>query len=258
MTGDGIDINDTMVEDKMRTENIVITRNNIHHVRRNGISVIAVDTLDITYNAIHDISGTNPQAGIDIERNHEYQFYKNVTIANNKIYNHKSGSSVAFFDTAENFKIIDNELSDRISANRFSKRAREYTFPYLPIEDIMEQYNIAISGNKVIDENLLDKETYTATATEENVNVLNMRTSQVFVTGVKINKTTLELEEGDTETLTATTIPTNADYRAVTWSSSNRSVATITVNSGKITAKVLELQQLQLQQKMAKKQRHVK
>ena len=237
MTGDGIDINDTMAEDKMRTENIVITGNNIHHVRRNGISVSAVNTLEITYNSIHDISGTNPQSGIDIERNNTNQFYKNVTISNNQIYNHKNGSSIAFFDTAENFKIIDNELSDRITASRYSRRDREYTFPYLPIEDIMEQYNIVISGNKVIDENLLDKETYTATATEENVNVLNMRTSQVFVTGVTINKTTLELEEGETETLTATTIPTNADYRAVTWSSSNKSVATITVNSGKITAK---------------------
>lgn len=237
MTGDGIDINDTMDENKMRTEDIVITRNNIHHVRRNGISVGAVDTLEITYNSIHDISGTNPQSGIDIERNNANQFYKNVTISNNKIYNHKNGSSIAFFDTAENFKIIDNELSDRITAARYSRRDRNDTFPYLPIEDIMEQYNITISGNKVIDESLLDKETYTATATEENVNVLNMRTSQVFVTGVTINKTTLELEEGDTETLTATTIPTNADYRAVTWSSSNKNVATITVNSGKITAK---------------------
>ena len=237
MTGDGIDINDTMVEDKMRTENIVITRNNIHHVRRNGISVGAVDTLDITHNTIHDISGTNPQSGIDIERNNTNQFYKNVTISNNKIYNHKSGSSIAFFDTAENFKIIDNDLSDRITASRYSRRDRDYTFPYLPIEEIMEQYNITITGNKVIDESLLDKETFTATATEENVNVLNMRTSQIFVTGVQINKTTLELEEGNTETLTATTIPTNADYRAVTWSSSNKSVATITLNSGKITAK---------------------
>ena len=237
MTGDGIDINDTMVEDKMRTENIVITRNNIHHVRRNGISVGAVDTLDITHNTIHDISGTNPQSGIDIERNNTNQFYKNVTISNNKIYNHKNGSSIAFFDTAENFKIIDNDLSDRITASRYSRRDRDYTFPYLPIEEIMEQYNITITGNKVIDESLLDKETFTATATEENVNVLNMRTSQIFVTGVQINKTTLELEEANTETLTATTIPTNADYRAVTWSSSNKNVATITLNSGKITAK---------------------
>lgn len=237
MTGDGIYISDSMAEDKIRTEKIVINQNDIHHVRRNGISVIAVETLDIIGNTIHDISGTTPQTGIDIERNHEYQFYKNITISNNKIYNHKSNSSIAFFDTAENFKIINNELSDRITAGRYSKRAREDTFPYIPIEDIIEKYNITISGNKVIDERFLDKEIYSKTATKDNVNVLNMRTSQIFVTGVKLNKTTLILEEGDTETLIATTIPSNADYRAVTWSSNNKNVVTVNTSSGKITAK---------------------
>lgn len=109
-----------MAENKIRTQNIVINNNNIHHVRRNGISVIAVDKLDIINNLIHDISGTSPQSGIDIEKNKEEQIYKNITISNNKIYNHKNASSITFWDTAEKFKITNNELAGKITALRRS------------------------------------------------------------------------------------------------------------------------------------------
>ena len=57
----------------------------------------------------------------------------------------------------------------------------------------------------------------------------------VAVTGVTLNKTTLTLEAGASETLTADVVPQNATNKAVVWSSNDGAVATVD-NSGKVTA----------------------
>ena len=62
----------------------------------------------------------------------------------------------------------------------------------------------------------------------------NVEENTVSVTGVELNKSTLSLDEGDTYTLTATVAPADAANKAVTWTSSNSSVAT--VNNGVVTA----------------------
>ena len=59
-------------------------------------------------------------------------------------------------------------------------------------------------------------------------------TGPVAVTGVELNKTTLTLEAGKTETLTATVKPDNADNKNISWSSDNESVATVV--DGKVSA----------------------
>ena len=56
----------------------------------------------------------------------------------------------------------------------------------------------------------------------------------VPVTEVSLNKSTLTLTEGDSETLTATMSPDNATNKTVTWSTNKSSVAT--VSNGKVTA----------------------
>jgi len=52
--------------------------------------------------------------------------------------------------------------------------------------------------------------------------------SPIQVTGASLNKEMLSLAVGATETLLATVVPPTATNRAVTWSSSNASVATVT------------------------------
>jgi hypothetical protein len=52
----------------------------------------------------------------------------------------------------------------------------------------------------------------------------------IRVTGVTLNKTALALRIGDMETLRADVAPANAGNRSVQWSSSNTSVAEVTVN----------------------------
>lgn len=57
----------------------------------------------------------------------------------------------------------------------------------------------------------------------------------IDTTKVKLNKTTLNLNDGKTYNLKATVYPADATYKAVTWSTSNKKVVTVT-SKGKITA----------------------
>ncbi len=57
----------------------------------------------------------------------------------------------------------------------------------------------------------------------------------IKVTSITLNKTSLSLQPGEEETLTATVLPSNATDKTVTWSSSNNSVATVD-NNGKVKA----------------------
>jgi hypothetical protein len=59
-------------------------------------------------------------------------------------------------------------------------------------------------------------------------------TTTVSVTGITLNKSNINLNVDDTETLTATVTPSNATNKAVTWSTSNAAVAT--VSNGVVTA----------------------
>lgn len=54
------------------------------------------------------------------------------------------------------------------------------------------------------------------------------------MTGVSLNKNSVSLDVGDTETLTATITPSNATDKAVTWSSDDSTVAS--VSNGVVTA----------------------
>ena len=82
-------------------------------------------------------------------------------------------------------------------------------------------------------------ETSTFTVTATNAYGFDSKqftlTIDVSVESVSLDKTTLELTEGSTETLTATITPNNATNQNVTWESSNPSVATVD-ESGKVTA----------------------
>ncbi|MBR4455918.1 MAG: Ig-like domain-containing protein [Solobacterium sp.] len=60
-------------------------------------------------------------------------------------------------------------------------------------------------------------------------------TVNVPVSGVSLNKETLTLDAGASETLTATVLPENATNKNVTWSSSDTGVATVD-SAGKVTA----------------------
>ena len=58
----------------------------------------------------------------------------------------------------------------------------------------------------------------------------------VYVTAITLNNSSLSLTKGNTAQLTATAYPTNAENRAINWSTNNPFVATVD-NNGKVTAK---------------------
>lgn len=61
-----------------------------------------------------------------------------------------------------------------------------------------------------------------------------VKPTEVKVTGVTLNKTSLDLKVGGSQDLTSTINPSNATNKTATWSSSNESVATVA--NGKVTA----------------------
>ena len=64
---------------------------------------------------------------------------------------------------------------------------------------------------------------------------VTVRQEIIHVIGVWLNKESLALETGESDTLTATVHPENATDKSVTWSSSDSSVASVD-NNGKVTA----------------------
>ena len=66
-------------------------------------------------------------------------------------------------------------------------------------------------------------------------NTATLTVNPVYVTGVALNKGTLKLYTGQSETLTAKVSPDNATNKALTWSSSDKSIATVDEN-GTVTA----------------------
>ncbi len=77
--------------------------------------------------------------------------------------------------------------------------------------------------------------TATITATAGDVTAECIVTVVIPVTSVSLNKAELTLEKGKSEILTAIVSPSNATDKAVSWESSNTSVATVDQN-GKVTA----------------------
>lgn len=80
--------------------------------------------------------------------------------------------------------------------------------------------------------------TATVTATAEGKSgtcAVTVKAKAVGVTEVTLDRTELTLTEGETETLTATVRPDNADNRKVTWSSDKTEIATVD-GAGKVTA----------------------
>ena len=79
---------------------------------------------------------------------------------------------------------------------------------------------------------------FTVTATNDagsDSKEVTLNVKSVPVTGVTLDKQTLELYTGDSQPLTATVQPANATNKNVTWSSDNETVATVNTN-GNVTA----------------------
>ncbi|HPB99301.1 MAG: hypothetical protein BWY17_05355 [Deltaproteobacteria bacterium ADurb.Bin207] len=89
-TGDGITINDAPGSSR----DITIRGNDIHHHRRQGISIISGSAIVIEDNEIHHIAGTAPQFGIDIETTLKDNVNRDILIWWNTFYQNQGGDYV--------------------------------------------------------------------------------------------------------------------------------------------------------------------
>ena len=72
-------------------------------------------------------------------------------------------------------------------------------------------------------------------ADKEATCVVQVERSVIPVTGISLNKTSLNLIKGNSETLTATVTPADATDKTITWSTSNETIAKVDGN-GRVTA----------------------
>ncbi len=106
--------------------------------------------------------------------------------------------------------------------------------------------NAVLSGDTktssvTVDGKAADRATITATITVGEAETtltctVTVTAASVPVTGVSLNKSSLSLAVGDTETLKASITPSNATNQNLTWETTKSSVATVDAN-GKVTAK---------------------
>ena len=64
---------------------------------------------------------------------------------------------------------------------------------------------------------------------------VTVKQKEIDVTNVKVDKKKITLKEGESKTLVASVVPSNASNKTLTWASSNNDIAT--VNNGKVTGK---------------------
>lgn len=76
----------------MTSSGITITNCNLHHNRRNNLSITDVDNVSIDYCQFNYANGTDPQYGIDIEPNYSNDPCEHITISNSTFIGNKKAS----------------------------------------------------------------------------------------------------------------------------------------------------------------------
>ncbi|MDG0791792.1 right-handed parallel beta-helix repeat-containing protein [Cohnella ginsengisoli] len=95
------------------SKDVVVTNSEFAFNRRQGITVGGADNVLISNSTFHDMKGTAPQSGIDVEGGFEVNGYfnSNITIQNNDFYNN-AAYDVILFD-GKGAKVEGNHLGSK-------------------------------------------------------------------------------------------------------------------------------------------------
>ena len=85
--------------------------------------------------------------------------------------------------------------------------------------------------SSIVSNNTSSKVT-SSSAMSSNSSTTSSKNTTVLPTGISLSETNIEMTVGDTKQLTATVSPSNATDKSVTWSTSNSSVAGLSLSSG--------------------------
>ena len=148
------------------------------------------------------------------------------------------------------WKLSLSDGSNAIKANELTIKSGETKMAYFKSESGASDFYVPFASASEASFNfeaLVGEDTYTFSKTGVTLkagtyyrSTVTMEKDEpepetIAVTGVSLNKTTLELETGGTATLTATIAPEGATDQTVTWSSDKESVATVS-SAGLVTA----------------------
>ena len=162
MTGDGIFVG----MQNTIPEQVEISNCNIYDCRRQGISVLFANNINIINNEIHNIKGTNPQSCIDLESGTLSNGIKNIKICGNKLYASANKDAIFSSKNVYNLEICHNEIQGDIHPYHANEEIRinDNEIKSGNIEINLTNYNldiekyfvkkIIIKNNNIIDGNI--------------------------------------------------------------------------------------------------------
>lgn len=135
-------------------------------------------------------------------------------------------ATTANSNTADTYRILD---AVNVTANSYAA-AQWFTYDFS--ESNVKCLRIYRSSKNISSANPSYTGGSTALGSGNTIKVYGFKiwlkpSGPVSVTGVTLNKTTTSIEAGQMEQLTATVQPSNADNKAVSWSTSNPEIATV-------------------------------
>jgi LPXTG-motif cell wall-anchored protein len=180
------------------------------------------DTVEVTVSLENDSNFVAGNYELDFDSTKlEYVSYTNGQILN------EAGMSIVSDNDVSNGKVIIAYTANPTEKSHDREKGSLITVKFKIITDTLGKTDLTFSCSTLKQED----------GTDVPVNVTNGYVDVIKkVKSVSLNKDTLSLEKGDTETLVATYSPTDTtEDTTITWSSSNEKVATVN-STGTVTA----------------------
>ncbi len=170
------------------SRNVIIKNSESAFNRRQGISLVGVDGIEISNSKFHDIKGTAPQYGIDSEAQGFYP-NNNLIIKNNHFYNNTGGDIV--FADGNTASITDNLFESSIGLYIWDK------FPNTTIKNnTFNNGGLTMGGTGVADQNKFNNSQVNLSATSNTLtnatlvnSILNLNNTDPF--GSKVANITI-------------------------------------------------------------------